>query len=50
MRPFDWCDPRKACADLLVVDGNPLEDLSSVTDLKNLKVITKGGKICKGMF
>ena len=47
MRPFDWCDPRKACADLLLVDGNPLENLVAVTDAKNLKIIMKDGKIYK---
>ena len=34
-------------ADLLVVDGNPLEDISVFQDRENLKLITKGGKIAK---
>ena len=36
-----------AYADLLLVDGNPLEDLSAVTDQDNLKIIMKDGKIYK---
>jgi imidazolonepropionase-like amidohydrolase len=36
-----------AYADLLLVDGNPLEDLSAVTDQNNLKIIMKDGKIFK---
>ncbi|WP_448212345.1 amidohydrolase family protein [Colwellia sp. MEBiC06753] len=36
-----------AYADLLLVDGNPLEDLSAVTEQKNLKIIMKDGKIFK---
>ena len=36
-----------AYADLLIVEGNPLEDLSAVTDQDNLKVIMKDGKIFK---
>ena len=36
-----------AYADLLLVDGNPLEDLSAVTDQDNLKTIMKDGKIHK---
>ena len=36
-----------AYADLLLVDGNPLENLSAVTDQKNLKIIMKDGKIFK---
>lgn len=47
MRPFDWCDPRKACADLLLVDGNPLENLSAVTDPNYLKIGMKDGRIYK---
>ena len=34
-------------ADLLLVDGNPLEDLGAVTDQDNLKIIMKDGKIQK---
>ena len=36
-----------AYADLLLVEGNPLEDLSAVTDADNLKIIMKDGKIYK---
>jgi len=36
-----------AYADLLLVDGNPLEDLKAVTNQQNLKVIMKDGKIFK---
>ena len=36
-----------AYADLLLVEGNPLEDLSAVTDQDNLKVIMKNGVIYK---
>jgi imidazolonepropionase-like amidohydrolase len=36
-----------AYADLLLVDGNPLEDLTAVTDRDNLKIIMKDGKIYK---
>jgi imidazolonepropionase-like amidohydrolase len=36
-----------ALADLLMVDGNPLEDLSAVTDQDNLKIIMKDGVIYK---
>ena len=36
-----------AYADLLLVDGNPLENLSAVTDKKNLKIIMKDGVIYK---
>jgi len=34
-------------ADLLVVDGNPLEDISVLQEEKNLKIIMKGGRIVK---
>ena len=34
-------------ADLLLVDGNPLEDLGAVTDQDNIKIIMKDGKIYK---
>ena len=34
-------------ADLLLVQGNPLEDLSAVADQDNLKIIMKDGKIHK---
>ncbi len=36
-----------AYADLLLVEGNPLEDLSSVTDKNNILIIMKDGKIYK---
>ena len=36
-----------AYADLLLVDGNPLEDLGTVTDPANLLVIMKDGKLYK---
>ena len=36
-----------AYADLLLVEGNPLKDLSAVTDQENLKIIMKDGKIYK---
>ena len=34
-------------ADLLLVDGNPLDDLGAVTDANNLKIIMKDGVIYK---
>lgn len=36
-----------AYADLLLIDGNPLEDLKVLTDRDNLKIIMKDGKIYK---
>ena len=36
-----------AYADLLLVEGNPLADLSAVTDTDNLKIIMKDGVIYK---
>ena len=36
-----------ALADLLLVDGNPLEDIKAITDRDNLKIIMKDGKIYK---
>ena len=36
-----------ALADLLLVNGNPLEDLKAVTDRDNLKIIMKDGVIYK---
>ena len=36
-----------ALADMLLVEGNPLEDLSAVTDQDNLLIIMKDGKIFK---
>jgi len=37
----------EALADLLLVAGNPLEDINSVTDRNNIKIIMKDGKIYK---
>ncbi|MBA3389355.1 MAG: amidohydrolase family protein, partial [Rubrobacter sp.] len=34
-------------ADLLVVEGNPLEDISVLRKKANLKLIMKGGRITK---
>jgi imidazolonepropionase-like amidohydrolase len=34
-------------ADLLVVDGNPLDDISVLQDQSNLKIIMKGGRTVK---
>jgi imidazolonepropionase-like amidohydrolase len=34
-------------ADLLVVDGNPLDDLSVLQDATNLLAIVKGGQLVK---
>jgi len=36
-----------ALADLLLVDGNPLENLNSVTDRDNIRIIMKDGKVYK---
>ena len=36
-----------ALADMLLVEGNPLEDLSAVTDKDNLRIIMKDGKVFK---
>jgi imidazolonepropionase-like amidohydrolase len=36
-----------AYADLLLVDGNPLEDLTLITNSDHLKIIMKDGKIYK---
>ncbi len=36
-----------AYADLLLVDGNPIEDLGAITDPDNLKIIMKDGEIFK---
>jgi hypothetical protein len=36
-----------AYGDLLLVDGNPLEDLKAVTNADNLRIIMKDGKIYK---
>jgi imidazolonepropionase-like amidohydrolase len=34
-------------ADLLVVDGNPLENIAVLQKKSNLKLIMKGGRVCK---
>ena len=34
-------------ADLLVVEGNPLEDISVLQDRNNLKIIMQGGRTFK---
>lgn len=40
-----------ALADLLVIDGNPLEDLSLIADPdKNIKMVIKNGRIYKNTF
>ena len=36
-----------AFADLLLVDGNPLEDIKVVGELENLRVIIKDGQVYK---
>ena len=36
-----------AYADLLLVDGNPLEDVKVVGELENLRVIIKDGQVYK---
>ena len=36
-----------ALADLLLVDGNPLEDVKVVGELENLRVIIKDGQVYK---
>lgn len=36
-----------AYADLLLVDGNPLDDLKVITDTDKLKIIMKDGKVYK---
>ena len=36
-----------AYADMLLVEGNPLENLSAITDQNNLLIIMKDGKIYK---
>jgi imidazolonepropionase-like amidohydrolase len=36
-----------AYADLLLVDGNPLDDLKAVTNANNIRIIMKDGKIYK---
>ena len=36
-----------ALADLLLVEGNPLQDLTKVTDRENIRVIMKDGVIYK---
>lgn len=36
-----------AYADLVLIEGNPLEDLSLVADPNNIKIVMKDGKILK---
>ena len=36
-----------AYADLLIVNGNPLDDIKMVTDNTNIRIIMKDGKIYK---
>ena len=36
-----------AYADLLLIDGNPLEDLKAVTDADNIKIIMRDGNVYK---
>lgn len=36
-----------AYADLLLVDGSPLEDIKVVGDTENLRIVIKDGKIYK---
>jgi imidazolonepropionase-like amidohydrolase len=36
-----------ALADLLLVDGNPLEDIKVLGELENLRVIIKDGRVFK---
>ncbi|MHC9540679.1 MAG: amidohydrolase family protein [Vulcanimicrobiota bacterium] len=38
---------RDACADLLILDKNPAEDISLLTDCRNIKMIMADGKIHK---
>lgn len=38
---------KDALADLLLVAGNPLEDIKAITDRDNIKIIMKDGKIFK---
>lgn len=39
----------RAYADLLIIDGNPLEDISILTASENIKLIMKGGKVYKNI-
>ena len=36
-----------AYADLIIVDGNPLEDIKIMTDANNIKLVMKDGNIYK---
>jgi imidazolonepropionase-like amidohydrolase len=36
-----------AYADMLLVDGTPLEDLKAVTNADNIRIIMKDGKVYK---
>ncbi|MFN7995745.1 MAG: amidohydrolase family protein [Bryobacteraceae bacterium] len=42
------CMREGAAADLLLVDGNPLEDIAVLADRERLSLIMKGGQIHKG--
>ena len=34
-------------ADLIAVGGNPIDDIDLLTDSDNVRLVVKGGKICK---
>jgi imidazolonepropionase-like amidohydrolase len=36
-----------ACADLLVLDGDPLDDITVLERHESIRVIVRGGRICK---
>jgi len=36
-----------ALADLIVIDGNPLDDISAMSDAKNIKLVMKDGRIVR---
>ncbi|MGE3537154.1 MAG: amidohydrolase family protein [Candidatus Tectimicrobiota bacterium] len=37
-------------ADLLVVDGNPLQDITLLQDIPRIKLVLKAGKVCANRF
>ncbi len=37
-------------ADIIVVDGNVLEDISKIADPTNVKLVLKGGQAAKNAF
>ena len=37
-------------ADLIVVDNNPLNDITILSEAKNVKVIIKSGKVVKNIM